>query len=262
MKLLRTARSSLFISLLFFLLPGFVFGQRLKPVPKPAPTPIVEKAPKTALILKPTQPKLSKADSIRLAMLRIEKQKIATAKTFFKAEKYAKAFPLLKRYSRSEVFDAEARLFLGECYLKPLGPKLPDAKNAVLYLNMATLNPKTRVESLMTLGQLYLNGTNGFLPNVPQALPYLKQAADAQNLQAIYLIGQLTFYGTAGTPQDEPTGILYLEKAANAGLIDAQWALATIYTQGTPTFPKNLKQAKIWYQKVALARQTKLANSL
>lgn len=201
------------------------------------------------------QKKLSKADSLHLIQLQAEKKKIILAKRLYKAQKYARSYLLLKRYARSEVFDAEAGLYLGMCYLKPLNSRLPDPEKAILYLKQATKSSKTRVASSVALGQLYMTGSKRLLPDINRAVIYLKQADAAHATQATYLLGQLMFYGTGGIVPDEPKGIQYLEKAANAGVTDAQWTLATIYTQGTPTFPRDLKQAKIWYQKVAKSRQ-------
>jgi TPR repeat protein len=200
-------------------------------------------------------------DSLRRIQLQLEEKKIVTAKRLYKTEKYAKSFLLLKRYCRSEVFDTQAKYYLGMCYLKPLNTRLPNPTKAILYLKEAAKDRKLMAESSTALGQLYMTGSKSLQPDINRAMLYLKKADAARAVQATYLLGQLMFYGTGGAVADETKGIQYLEKAANAGLTDAQWTLATIYTQGTPTFPKDMKQAKIWYQKVAVTRQNKFNNN-
>ncbi|TAE24764.1 MAG: sel1 repeat family protein [Cytophagales bacterium] len=224
---------------LFVLMWSFVWGQVQKPVPPP---PLVAQA---------------KADSIRQARLRLEKQQIANGLRFYRTGNFKRALPLLMRYQRSEAFTPEARLALGVCYLKPLNAQLPSPAKAIPQLQRASREGGTRNEASLALAQLYLNGVRNLKPDMQKAVAYLHQAEAMKNRQAAYLLGQITFYGTSGAPKNETLGIEYLQKAANAGLTDAQWTLATIYTQGTPTFPKDLKEAKVWYQKVAQSRQEK-----
>jgi TPR repeat protein len=213
--------------------------------------------------VKPVSPVLSAEAIAELEKKRrTERLQLAQANRFMVRKQYKKAFVLLNRNRRSTAFDDRALLNLGRCYLL-IPPKTPARLNrAATLLKQVTQNKAVGSEANYLLGDLYLNGSNGFPANVPKAVGYFQQANKRNNRAAQCRLGQIYLNGTGGITPDQAHGIELLEEAANAGYTDAQWTLAVLFTQGTDQIPKDIKRAKFWYQKIALTHPINLTNSL
>ena len=159
---------------------------------------------------------LSNADS--LWQLKRERLQIAKAKRLYRTGKIAQAYRLLYRVRQSTTFDAEARLFLGKCFLQVQGRNKPNVRQAIRYLSSALRNRKTEAEAAYTLGKLYVYGFADLTPDFRKGLDLLSRANAGKEIRATCLLGELYFQGTASIEKNETTGLSYLEKSSHFGL--------------------------------------------
>ncbi len=88
----------------------------------------------------------------------------------------------------------------------------------------------------------------------PQAMPWLKLAADNGNADAQYLLGVAYLQGN-GTVQNYRAAMEQFEKAANRGHLEAEYKLGIFYRDGLATAPDKEK-AYIWFNVAAAQGHT------
>ena len=135
------------------------------------------------------------------------------------------------------------------------------------------MNAKTRDTAIV----------DGATPNIPEALEWLRKAAEQRNVTSMELLAE--YYGNNGQTQlsnqwgsciemidDISIWMAYPEesderqqnrlKAANNGGIDAQLALGMIYMLGNFDTKKNPQKAVEWWEKAAAQGSTLALNNL
>ena len=103
--------------------------------------------------------------------------------------------------------------------------------------------------ALTILGLRALDGTNGAVINMTDAVKFLTAAAEKDQAVAQYRLGTLYERGQ-GVTADAAKAMHWYEMAANQGNIDAEYNLALLYADGHGVSP-DLQQARQWMQKAA-----------
>ena len=98
-----------------------------------------------------------------------------------------------------------------------------------------------------TLGEMYRRG-RGFVKSTPEALPLLKQAAEANYLPALNVLGEMHEVGD-GVAQDFEAAHVWFQKAAHAGDAKGQLNLALHYLRVEDA--RNFAQAAQWFKHAA-----------
>lgn len=118
----------------------------------------------------------------------------------------------------------------------------------VTYAQKRTVNKNTvrktpTSNELLQQAEDYYNGTNGFFMNREKAKELFKQAADKGNIQA----QKWMFAILNETNAEDPEAIKYLRMAAEQKDPDAMGQLGLCYERGDGGLPKDNEQALYWY---------------
>jgi TPR repeat protein len=103
------------------------------------------------------------------------------------------------------------------------------------------------------LGKLLYEGIDGVTQDVPEAMRWLRMAAEQGNANAQYLMGDAYqgFKAAYGGPErDDAQAALWYRRAAEQGIAAAQYSLGDHYRNGWGVAQDN-KQAAVWYRKAA-----------
>ena len=103
-------------------------------------------------------------------------------------------------------------------------------------------------ETAYRLGVAFANGIGTKL-DVPEALKWLRVAADRNHPEALFLIGRCYAEGN-GIPKDPAKAVAWYRKAAETGLPEAQMALGKCYESGIGV-QKDAVEAFAWYRRAA-----------
>ncbi len=87
------------------------------------------------------------------------------------------------------------------------------------------------VKSMKWLGDIYYQGDDKHVSNLPLALKYWKMAADYGDSLCQGKIG-ISYLNGSGVPKDEKLGLKYVEMAANAGEVYLQYIAGMCYLDG------------------------------
>ncbi|MBT9613947.1 MAG: sel1 repeat family protein [Burkholderiales bacterium] len=98
-----------------------------------------------------------------------------------------------------------------------------------------------------TLGEMYRRG-RGFVKSTPEALPWLKQAAQANHLPALNVLGEMHETGE-GVAQDFEAAAQWFQKAADAGDAKGQLNLGLHYIRVEDA--RDFTQAAKWFKRAA-----------
>lgn len=100
------------------------------------------------------------------------------------------------------------------------------------------------VEAQISLGKMYLFGTEDIPQDQKEALKYFHRAANQGNIEAEYMVGLTLF------EKDSAQAAAWFRKAANKGHDDAQNFLGVLYYNGEGV-PLDYKKALYWYNQSA-----------
>ena len=96
------------------------------------------------------------------------------------------------------------------------------------------------------LAGLYQTGENGVTIDLAEARLWARRAAEGGDARGMHAYGMYLFDGVGGA-RNRPEALDWLKKAANAGLIDSQYNVARIYESGDEGVAKNPTEALKWY---------------
>lgn len=115
---------------------------------------------------------------------------------------------------------------------------------------------KGYAEAQLMIGISYCSGRNGFVIDYPEAMEWLKKAAEHGKLLAYYYIGMYYYYGI-GVDENIVEAENYISKAlptiktlAENGDSEAQSNYGLCYLEGI-SVSKNYKQAVMWFRESA-----------
>src|SRR6266702_7054891 len=151
---------------------------------------------------------------------------IADAEAAFSSKDYATSLKLLRPLA--EKGDAKAQHGLATYYKYGLGVEQDNA-NALKWEVLAATQGYAKAES--ALGNIFLNGDMGVLPNDKQAMTLFQQAADQGDAAGQFYVGFMYAAGR-GVPQDDEEAMNWYRKAADQNSAYAQYALGVIYANG------------------------------
>lgn len=96
------------------------------------------------------------------------------------------------------------------------------------------------------LAGLYQTGDHGVTADATESRLWTRRAAEGGDARGMHAYGMYLFDGVGGA-RNRPEALDWLKKAANAGLIDSQYNVAHIYETGDEGVAKNPVQALKWY---------------
>ncbi|MBI5751987.1 MAG: sel1 repeat family protein [Hydrogenophilales bacterium] len=122
------------------------------------------------------------------------------------------------------------------------------AKNyAQAFMHLQPLAEEGVPAAQFTLGEMYRRG-RGFVKSTPEALPLLKQAAEANHLPALNVLGEMHEAGE-GVAQDFEAAAQWFQKAADAGDAKGRLNLALHYLRVEEV--RDFNQAAKWFKLAA-----------
>ena len=102
----------------------------------------------------------------------------------------------------------------------------------------------------LTLGSIYLNGTNGVPADPKEAARWFRTAMENGETSAEVPYATLLVTGD-GVPKDEAAALAIFERAAERGDSSAMWSLGVFHDEGRAGFKKNPREAVKWWRKAA-----------
>jgi TPR repeat protein len=130
------------------------------------------------------------------------------------------------------------------------GPGRPSVEEQrTMLLDLRKNAEKGDADAQVELASLLVTAQGGDRYN-PEAVEWLRKAAEQNQPKAQTLLGGMFSSGGGGLPQDTAKAAEWLGKAAGQGEAMAQNALATLYAAGQGV-PKDSAQAVKWFRKAA-----------
>ena len=115
--------------------------------------------------------------------------------------------------------------------------------------NTSELNAKAAAGDPAAQVQLGMRYALAFPRNIPEAMRWMRKAAEQGYADGQYRLGGL--YDVATSPQNPVEAIKWYTLAAKQGHKDAQYRLGVMYDQGRGT-AKSPTEAAVWYQRAAV----------
>ena len=119
----------------------------------------------------------------------------------------------------------------------------------IIFTLSYTTAEEGKIWAMYTLGMNYRDGDYGFDKNLPEALKYIRMAAERGYAKAQCDLGYMYSKGE-GVPQDMKKAFDLYMQAAVQGLATAQYNVGNAYYGGEGV-DKDVNQSFIWYKKAA-----------
>ncbi len=101
-------------------------------------------------------------------------------------------------------------------------------------------------QAQLKLAGLYQTGENGVTADAGESRLWARRAAEGGDARGMHAFGMYLFDGVGGA-RNRPEALDWLKKAADAGLVDSQYNVARIYENGDEGIAPNPTQAYRWY---------------
>ena len=101
-------------------------------------------------------------------------------------------------------------------------------------------------QAQLKLAGLYQTGTNGVQVDAQESRLWARRAAEGGYPQGMHNYAMYLFEGVGGA-RNRPEALDWLKKAADAGLVDSQYNVARIYENGEEGIAPNPTQSYRWY---------------
>ncbi len=101
-------------------------------------------------------------------------------------------------------------------------------------------------QAQLKLAGLYQSGENGVTADAEESRLWARRAAEGGDPRGMHAFGMYLFDGVGGA-RNRPEALEWLKKAADRGLVDSQYNVARIYENGDEGIAPNPTQAYRWY---------------
>ncbi|WP_309628564.1 hypothetical protein [Brevundimonas sp.] len=101
-------------------------------------------------------------------------------------------------------------------------------------------------QAQLKLASLYQSGENGVTVDAEDSRLWARRAAEGGDARGMHAFGMYLFDGVGGA-RNRPEALDWLKKAADLGLVDSQYNVARIYENGDEGIAPNPTQAYRWY---------------
>ncbi|WP_298159472.1 hypothetical protein [Brevundimonas sp.] len=101
-------------------------------------------------------------------------------------------------------------------------------------------------QAQLKLASLYQSGENGVSVDAEESRLWARRAAEGGDARGMHAFGMYLFDGVGGA-RNRPEALDWLKKAADLGLVDSQYNVARIYENGDEGIAPNPTQAYRWY---------------
>ncbi|MBU1346027.1 MAG: SEL1-like repeat protein [Alphaproteobacteria bacterium] len=101
-------------------------------------------------------------------------------------------------------------------------------------------------EAQLKLAGLYQSGENGVTADAEESRLWARRAAEGGDPRGMHAFGMYLFDGVGGA-RNRPEALDWLKQAADRGLVDSQYNVARIYENGDEGIAPNPTQAYRWY---------------
>ena len=101
-------------------------------------------------------------------------------------------------------------------------------------------------QAQLKLAGLYQTGDNGVTADAEESRVWARRAAEGGDARGMHAFGMYLFDGVGGA-RNRPEALDWLKKAADRGLVDSQYNVARIYENGDEGIAPNPTQAYRWY---------------
>ncbi|MES2862217.1 MAG: hypothetical protein V4701_12145 [Pseudomonadota bacterium] len=101
-------------------------------------------------------------------------------------------------------------------------------------------------QAQLKLAGLYQTGENGVTANAEESRLWARRAAEGGDPRGMHAFGMYLFDGVGGA-RNRPEALEWLKKAADRGLVDSQYNVARVYENGDEGIAPNPTQAYRWY---------------
>ncbi|MGV3580287.1 SEL1-like repeat protein [Brevundimonas sp.] len=101
-------------------------------------------------------------------------------------------------------------------------------------------------QAQLKLAALYQTGENGVTADAEESRLWARRAAEGGDARGMHAFGMYLFDGVGGA-RNRPEALDWLKKAADQGLVDSQYNVARIYENGDEGIAPNPTQAYRWY---------------
>ncbi|WP_428151600.1 SEL1-like repeat protein [Brevundimonas sp.] len=101
-------------------------------------------------------------------------------------------------------------------------------------------------QAQLKLASLYQSGENGVTVDAGESRLWARRAAEGGDARGMHAFGMYLFDGVGGA-RNRPEALDWLKKAADLGLVDSQYNVARIYENGDEGIAPNPTQAYRWY---------------
>ena len=101
-------------------------------------------------------------------------------------------------------------------------------------------------QAQLKLASLYQSGENGVAVDAEESRLWARRAAEGGDARGMHAFGMYLFDGVGGA-RNRPEALDWLKKAADQGLVDSQYNVARIYENGDEGIAPNPTQAYRWY---------------